>query len=255
MYGGERRGSEKGGGGGTGGGAGAKGAKKWQASADRWTHDRFDESEQAPKSQAELVFAYGYDIRSEDGPPKARRKRRYARGPNRYTRNWEDEDAYQKSSGAEHHQRHKKLPRPEEFPELAGGANGKSGRATGRAAGKARRRVETGSEGSPAGRRVVLLLVVVRSRPMCGGRVAPGRTARWAVRSGYGRAIGLRVRPVAIVTGSRSSGPAIGSSGPSTEAAMGGIATRSAARATIITTRRTSSPAAAGEIVRRRSTR
>uniref|UniRef100_A0A182JVB3 Protein CASC3 n=1 Tax=Anopheles christyi TaxID=43041 RepID=A0A182JVB3_9DIPT len=126
MYGGERRGSEKG-----GSGAGAKGAKKWQASADRWTHDRFDESEQAPKSQAELVFAYGYDIRSEDGPPKARRKRRYARGPNRYTRNWEDEDAYQKSSNAEHHQRHKKVPRPEEFPELAG-ANGKSGRATGR---------------------------------------------------------------------------------------------------------------------------
>uniref|UniRef100_A0A182MRU4 XK-related protein n=1 Tax=Anopheles culicifacies TaxID=139723 RepID=A0A182MRU4_9DIPT len=126
MYGGERRGSEKG-----GSGVGAKGTKKWQASTDRWTHDRFDESEQAPKSQAELVFAYGYDIRSEDGPPKARRKRRYARGPNRYTRNWEDEDAYQKSSNAEHHQRHKKVPRPEEFPELAG-ANGKSGRATGR---------------------------------------------------------------------------------------------------------------------------
>ncbi|XP_052873400.1 ataxin-2 homolog [Anopheles cruzii] len=121
---GERRGSEK-------GGAGAlKGRKKWQASTDRWTHDRFDESEQAPKSRAELVSAYGYDIRSEDGPPKARRKRRYARGPNQYTRNWEDEDAYQKSSNVEH-QRHKKVPRPEEFPELgpksSAGARGPAG--------------------------------------------------------------------------------------------------------------------------------
>lgn len=56
----------------------SKTMKKWQASADRWTHDRFDESEQAPKSRAELVSAYGYDIRSEDGPPRARRRRRYA---------------------------------------------------------------------------------------------------------------------------------------------------------------------------------
>lgn len=56
----------------------SKATKKWQASADRWTHDRFDESEQAPKSRAELVSAYGYDIRSEDGPPRARRRRRYA---------------------------------------------------------------------------------------------------------------------------------------------------------------------------------
>ena len=55
-----------------------KQTKKWQVSADRWTHDRFDESEQAPKSRAELVSAYGYDIRSEDGPPRARRRRRYA---------------------------------------------------------------------------------------------------------------------------------------------------------------------------------
>ncbi|XP_058065595.1 histone-lysine N-methyltransferase 2D-like, partial [Anopheles bellator] len=132
---GERRGSEK-------GGAGAlKGRKKWQASTDRWTHDRFDESEQAPKSRAELVSAYGYDIRSEDGPPKARRKRRYARGPNQYTRNWEDEDAYQKSSNVEH-QRHKKVPRPEEFPELGpkssagGGARGAGGAGRSRVAQK-----------------------------------------------------------------------------------------------------------------------
>lgn len=95
----------------------SKATKKWQASADRWTHDRFDESEQAPKSRAELVSAYGYDIRSEDGPPRARRRRRYARGPNRYTRNWEDEDAYSKSNVVDHN-RQRKVPRPEEFPEL-----------------------------------------------------------------------------------------------------------------------------------------
>lgn len=68
--GGERKGIDK--------NAASKTMKKWQASADRWTHDRFDESEQAPKSRAELVSAYGYDIRSEDGPPRARRRRRYA---------------------------------------------------------------------------------------------------------------------------------------------------------------------------------
>lgn len=96
----------------------SKTMKKWQASADRWTHDRFDESEQAPKSRAELVSAYGYDIRSEDGPPRARRRRRYTRGPNKYTRNWEDEDAYSKSNNAEHNRQRKVLPRPEEFPEL-----------------------------------------------------------------------------------------------------------------------------------------
>lgn len=118
------------GGGGGGSGDGRKGVeksmasktmKKWQASADRWTHDRFDESEQAPKSRAELVSAYGYDIRSEDGPPRARRRRRYARGPNKYTRNWEDEDAYSKSNNVNEHTRPRKsLPRPEEFPELGG---------------------------------------------------------------------------------------------------------------------------------------
>lgn len=46
-------------------------------SSDRWTHDAYDESEQAPKSRAELVNSYGYDIRNEDGPPKTRRNRRY----------------------------------------------------------------------------------------------------------------------------------------------------------------------------------
>lgn len=89
----------------------AKPTRKWQASQDRWTHDRFEESEQAPKSRNELVSAYGYDIRSEDGPPKARRRRRYGKGPNKYTRNWEDEAAYAK-------QTQPRKPRPEDFPAL-----------------------------------------------------------------------------------------------------------------------------------------
>lgn len=35
--------------------------KKWQpaSAVDRWSHDRYDESEQAPKSRQELVSAYG----------------------------------------------------------------------------------------------------------------------------------------------------------------------------------------------------
>jgi len=45
------------------------------------------------------VSAYGYDIRNEDNAPRARRRRRYGRGPNKYTRNWEDEDAYQAKAG------------------------------------------------------------------------------------------------------------------------------------------------------------
>lgn len=66
----------------------------WVEKKERWSHDRFNDVEQAPKSRSELVAIYGYDIRNEDGPPKARRRRRYGRGPNKYTRTWEDEDAY-----------------------------------------------------------------------------------------------------------------------------------------------------------------
>lgn len=51
--------------------------KPMKKSADRWAHDFYDESEQAPKSRSELVNSYGYDIRNEDGPPKTRRNRRY----------------------------------------------------------------------------------------------------------------------------------------------------------------------------------
>lgn len=60
----------------------------------KWSHDLFDENRQIPKSNDELMYTYGYDIREDDGAPKARRRRRYGRGPNKYTRNWKDETAY-----------------------------------------------------------------------------------------------------------------------------------------------------------------
>merc|ERR1712012_1358461 len=74
-----------------------KKGKVWKADAsERWGHDKFMEMEQTPKNQDELVAAYGYDIRNEDAAPRARRRRRYGRGPNKYTRSWKDEDAYVK---------------------------------------------------------------------------------------------------------------------------------------------------------------
>lgn len=93
----------------------SKTMKKWQPASgiDRWSHDRFDASDQAPKSRAELVNAYGYDIRNEDAPPRARRRRRYGRGPSKYSRNWEDETAYLKASNTQ-----RKPPRPADFPAL-----------------------------------------------------------------------------------------------------------------------------------------
>lgn len=48
-----------------------------------------------------------------------------SRGPNKYTRNWEDEDVYSKSNNVNKHTRPRKsLPRPEEFSELGGGVGG-----------------------------------------------------------------------------------------------------------------------------------
>nr|XP_023018109.1 uncharacterized protein LOC111507095 [Leptinotarsa decemlineata] len=93
--------------------------KVWQDKKERWAHDRFSEQEQGPKTRTELIGIYGYDIRNEDGPPRARRRRRYGRGPNKYTRNWEDEDAYNKPQPIVHRP---KKTRPgkesEEFPPL-----------------------------------------------------------------------------------------------------------------------------------------
>ncbi|XP_054917515.1 uncharacterized protein [Dermacentor andersoni] len=65
-----------------------------------WGHDMYREEEQGPKTSDELVSIYGYDIRTETMPPRARRRRRYGRGPNKYQRNWEDEEAYTPRSGS-----------------------------------------------------------------------------------------------------------------------------------------------------------
>ncbi|XP_034947916.1 protein CASC3 isoform X2 [Chelonus insularis] len=95
--------------------------KVWKDKEDRWDHDRYNDEEQAPKSHEELIAVYGYDIRNEEGPPRARRRRRYGRGPNKYTRNWEDEDAYNKTSGSHTHKHNRRSNKTgEEFPALGG---------------------------------------------------------------------------------------------------------------------------------------
>ena len=59
-------------------GAGDTKAKKvWREHENCWSHDRYNADEQAPKSCEELIAVYGYDIRNEEGPPRARRRRRY----------------------------------------------------------------------------------------------------------------------------------------------------------------------------------
>ncbi|KAG5873139.1 hypothetical protein JTB14_037995 [Gonioctena quinquepunctata] len=97
-----------------------EGKKVWQDKKEKWSHDRFNELEQTPKTKSELVGIYGYDIRNEDGPPRARRRRRYGRGPNKYTRNWEDEDAYNKPQPVVHRPKKsgKSKEDAEEFPPL-----------------------------------------------------------------------------------------------------------------------------------------
>ena len=49
----------------------------WRGEDEKWSHDKFEELDQAPKARDELVSVYGYDIRSEEGAPRARRRRRY----------------------------------------------------------------------------------------------------------------------------------------------------------------------------------
>lgn len=51
--------------------------KVWKDKEDKWNHDRYNDEEQAPKRPEELIATYGYDIRNEEGPPRARRRRRY----------------------------------------------------------------------------------------------------------------------------------------------------------------------------------
>ncbi|XP_014485899.1 PREDICTED: protein CASC3 [Dinoponera quadriceps] len=98
--------------------------KVWKDKGDRWDHDRYNDEEQAPKKSEELIATYGYDIRNEEGPPRARRRRRYGRGPNKYTRNWEDEDAYGKTGitpGRGSNRRFQK--NNEDFPTLGSSKN------------------------------------------------------------------------------------------------------------------------------------
>ncbi|XP_008556469.1 protein CASC3 isoform X1 [Microplitis demolitor] len=99
----------------------SKDKKVWKDKEDRWDHDRYNDDEQAPKSHEELIAVYGYDIRNEEGPPRARRRRRYGRGPNKYTRNWEDEDAYGKTpTNISTKQNRRSNKTGEEFPALGG---------------------------------------------------------------------------------------------------------------------------------------
>ncbi|XP_037579417.1 protein PRRC2C-like isoform X3 [Dermacentor silvarum] len=79
---------------------GARRQKKLWHDEGVWGHDMYREEEQGPKTSDELVSIYGYDIRTETMPPRARRRRRYGRGPNKYQRNWEDEEAYTPRSGS-----------------------------------------------------------------------------------------------------------------------------------------------------------
>lgn len=91
--------------------------RKTKETADRWSHDRFNENEQAPKSRSELVSAYGYDIRNEDNAPRPRRQRRYGRHQSKYDRNWEDEEAYKKTQAIKMQSSRRPL-HPDDFPAL-----------------------------------------------------------------------------------------------------------------------------------------
>ncbi|GLH08594.1 Protein casc3 [Gryllus bimaculatus] len=53
--------------------------KVWKEHENRWSHDRYNEEDQTPKSRDELIAIYGYDIRNEDAPPRARRRRKYGK--------------------------------------------------------------------------------------------------------------------------------------------------------------------------------
>lgn len=51
--------------------------KLWQDTG-KWLHDKFNEQDQAPKCEQELVAMYGYDIRTNERLPDGfKRKPRY----------------------------------------------------------------------------------------------------------------------------------------------------------------------------------
>lgn len=67
-------------------------------SKDRWSHDKFNVDDQKPKSREELINSYGYDIRNENEAPKSLRRSKYGKGPTKYARRSEDENAYAKKA-------------------------------------------------------------------------------------------------------------------------------------------------------------
>ncbi|XP_039298175.1 histone acetyltransferase KAT6A isoform X1 [Nilaparvata lugens] len=102
--------------------------KVWtDSTGDMWSHDLYVEEEQSPKSQRELINTYGYDIRNEESPPKARRRRRYGRGPKSYTRKWDDEPAYKSNNAGNTSRsggsRRSFVNKPSEFPEISPNKN------------------------------------------------------------------------------------------------------------------------------------
>ncbi|KAL1115221.1 hypothetical protein AAG570_007252 [Ranatra chinensis] len=129
---------------------GAKPAR--EPPTERWLHDLYDEVAQSPKMTQELIDIYGYDIRNEDSPPKARRRRRYGRGPTKYTRNWEDETAYSKKRGGGGAGRGF-TPHKEDFPSLQDSEDKYPvGRGSGRGRGRGGARHGRGGAGQGAPR-------------------------------------------------------------------------------------------------------
>lgn len=93
--------------------------KVWKESktSERWLHDCYVEDEQTPKTSQDIIDIYGYDIRVEENAPRARRRRKYGRGPDKYDRKWDDEEAYTATKKVGRG-RGRRRPGAEDFPPL-----------------------------------------------------------------------------------------------------------------------------------------
>ncbi|OTF72475.1 hypothetical protein BLA29_000173 [Euroglyphus maynei] len=67
-------------------------------SGEKWSHDKFNQEDQRPKTREELINIYGYDIRTETDAPRLNRRSKYGKGPQRYSRRSDDENAYAKKT-------------------------------------------------------------------------------------------------------------------------------------------------------------
>nr|XP_027197671.1 probable serine/threonine-protein kinase DDB_G0282963 isoform X2 [Dermatophagoides pteronyssinus] len=67
-------------------------------SGEKWHHDKFNVDDQKPKTREELIEIYGYDIRTETEAPRLNRRSKYGKGPQRYSRRSDDENAYAKKT-------------------------------------------------------------------------------------------------------------------------------------------------------------